>query len=190
MTYATNRLDGARIYFEDDGAKAPRSSCLAAFSMASPTCASQTSRGRCRPTSSGRSTSITAASDGATSRTSRPHMPCGDSRPMRWPCLTSSRSGGPISSGCRGVVGWSSGWASTAPERVLSLVVLGQQPYGWLDSPLTRAVTDGLVVSRTRGVVGVVEALEAFWGVSFRTAAEPAGWTTIRRPWERLRRQP
>ena len=77
-----------------------------------------------------------------------------------------------------------------APERVLSLVVLGQQPYGWPDSPLTRAVTEGLVVSRTRGAVGVVEALEAFWGVQFPnprrarwldndpTALE-AAWTTV-----------
>ncbi len=82
------------------------------------------------------------------------------------------------------------GMGQRAPERVLSLVVLGQQPYGWPDSQLTRAVTEGLVVSRTRGAVGVVEALEAFWGVQLPNprrarwldndpAALEAAWTTV-----------
>ena len=54
-----------------------------------------------------------------------------------------------------------------APDRVMSLVAVGQQPYAWPDSPITRAVTDGLVASRSAGTAGLVEALEAFWGVRF-----------------------
>jgi pimeloyl-ACP methyl ester carboxylesterase len=54
-----------------------------------------------------------------------------------------------------------------APERVLSLVIGGQQPYAWPDSPLTRAVSEGLVAARTDGMEGLVQALEAFWGVRF-----------------------
>jgi pimeloyl-ACP methyl ester carboxylesterase len=54
-----------------------------------------------------------------------------------------------------------------APERVLSLVVGGQQPYRWPDSPLTRAVTEGLAASRSEGIEALVHALEAFWGVRF-----------------------
>ena len=76
-----------------------------------------------------------------------------------------------------------------APDRVLSLVTVGQQPYAWPDSPITRAVTDGLVASRTAGTAGLVEALEAFWGVRFPEArrarwlandavALEAAWTT------------
>ena len=54
-----------------------------------------------------------------------------------------------------------------APERVLSLVVGGQQPYAWPDSPLTRVVTKGLAASRTEGMEALVQAFEAFWGVRF-----------------------
>jgi pimeloyl-ACP methyl ester carboxylesterase len=76
-----------------------------------------------------------------------------------------------------------------APDRVLSLVVGGQQPYSWPDSPLTRAVSVGLSRARTAGTEPVVEALEAFWGIRIpeplRTSylandaeALEAAWTT------------
>jgi pimeloyl-ACP methyl ester carboxylesterase len=76
-----------------------------------------------------------------------------------------------------------------APERVLSLVIGGQQPYEWPDSPVTRAVTEGLVAARTKGTEGVIEALEAFWDVRFPddrrarwvandAAALEAAWST------------
>jgi pimeloyl-ACP methyl ester carboxylesterase len=38
-----------------------------------------------------------------------------------------------------------------APERVLSLVIGGNQPYGWPDGPLARTVTEALVAARTEG---------------------------------------
>ena len=76
-----------------------------------------------------------------------------------------------------------------AQERVLSLVIGGQQPYEWPDSPLTRAVSHGLAAARTKGGEGVVEALEAFWDIRFPderrarwvandAAALEAAWTT------------
>jgi pimeloyl-ACP methyl ester carboxylesterase len=76
-----------------------------------------------------------------------------------------------------------------AAERVLSLVIGGQQPYEWPDSPLTRAVSHGLAAARTKGAEGVVEALEAFWDIRFPDerrarwvandpAALEAAWTT------------
>ena len=54
-----------------------------------------------------------------------------------------------------------------APERALSLVAIGQQPYAWPDSPLTRAVTAGIALARSEGTVAVVDALAKFWGVDF-----------------------
>jgi pimeloyl-ACP methyl ester carboxylesterase len=54
-----------------------------------------------------------------------------------------------------------------APERVLSLVIGGQQPYAWPDSPLTRVVTNGLAASRSQGMEALIQAFEAFWGVRF-----------------------
>ena len=52
-------------------------------------------------------------------------------------------------------------------DRVLSLVIGGQQPYEWPDSPLTQAVSHGLAAARTKGAEAVVEALEAFWDFRF-----------------------
>jgi pimeloyl-ACP methyl ester carboxylesterase len=55
-----------------------------------------------------------------------------------------------------------------APERVLSLVIGGQQPYGWPDSPLVRAVSEGLATAREEGSIEpFVGALEEFWGIRF-----------------------
>lgn len=76
-----------------------------------------------------------------------------------------------------------------AQERVLSLVIGGQQPYEWPYSPLTRAVSRGLAAARTKGAEGVVEALEAFWDIRFPdeprarwvandAVALEAAWTT------------
>ncbi len=52
-----------------------------------------------------------------------------------------------------------------APERVLSLVVLGQQPYALdPDGPLTRVVAAALEVSREQGIEALVQAFEAVVG--------------------------
>jgi len=76
-----------------------------------------------------------------------------------------------------------------APDRVLSLVIGGQQPYGWPDSPLTRAVTEGLAASQREGMEAFAKALEGFWGIRLPEprrargldndpAALHAAWTT------------
>lgn len=59
------------------------------------------------------------------------------------------------------------GIAEHASERVESIVAVGQQPYGWPDSPITRAVTAGLGAARSAGAVALVEALERHWEVRF-----------------------
>lgn len=54
-----------------------------------------------------------------------------------------------------------------APSRVRSLVIGGQQPYAWPDSPLVQVVTEGLAAAREQGQVeAFVEALEGFWDVT------------------------
>lgn len=53
-----------------------------------------------------------------------------------------------------------------APERVLSLIIGGQQPYSMdRNSPLARAVINGIEASHTEGIEAVVKALEAFSGI-------------------------
>jgi pimeloyl-ACP methyl ester carboxylesterase len=59
------------------------------------------------------------------------------------------------------------GIGELAPERVRSLVIGGNQPYAWPDSPLVHVVSDGLARSREQGMEGLVRAFEAFWGVTF-----------------------
>lgn len=55
-----------------------------------------------------------------------------------------------------------------AAERVFSLVIGGQQPYRWPDSPLVRAVTDGLAEAQKEGSIEPFdEALEEFWNIKF-----------------------
>lgn len=54
-----------------------------------------------------------------------------------------------------------------APDRALSLVIGGQQPYGWPDTPLSRIVTAALAQARTEGIKALVEAFEAFWDLRF-----------------------
>lgn len=82
------------------------------------------------------------------------------------------------------------GIAEHAPDRVASIVSIGQQPYAWPDSPITRAVSEGLEAGRTAGAAGLVEALERFWGVTFPPAtrdrwlrndveAIAAAWPTV-----------
>jgi pimeloyl-ACP methyl ester carboxylesterase len=58
-----------------------------------------------------------------------------------------------------------------APQRVLSLVIGGQQPYRWPDSPLTRLVTDGLIEAQTQGIEALIQAMEAFWKIRFPEAS-------------------
>ncbi len=59
-----------------------------------------------------------------------------------------------------------------APDRVRSLVLCGNQPYGWdLSTPIARAVAAGMEASMTGGMQGLVEGFEAGLGIRF---AEPA----------------
>jgi pimeloyl-ACP methyl ester carboxylesterase len=52
-----------------------------------------------------------------------------------------------------------------APERVRSLVIVGQQPYAIdPDGPLARAVGDALEASRVQGIEALVRAFEAVVG--------------------------
>ncbi len=62
------------------------------------------------------------------------------------------------------------GIAEHAAERVRSIVAIGQQPYAWRDSLLTRAVSAGVEAARTEGTVATVDALARYWGVQFPPA--------------------
>ncbi len=54
-----------------------------------------------------------------------------------------------------------------APERVLSLVLCGNQPYQWPDGPMLRAVSEAVAAGRSRGMVALVETWELSIGERF-----------------------
>jgi pimeloyl-ACP methyl ester carboxylesterase len=59
-----------------------------------------------------------------------------------------------------------------APQRVLSLVLCGNQPYEWpMDGPMLRAVSDAVAAGRERGMLALVETWESAIGDRF---PEPA----------------
>jgi hypothetical protein len=60
------------------------------------------------------------------------------------------------------------------PDRVLSLVLCGNQPYEWpVDGPMLRAVTEAVAVGTQHGMVAFVETWEAAIGERF-----PEPWRT------------
>ena len=80
-----------------------------------------------------------------------------------------------------------------APERVLSLVLCGNQPYAWdFDSPIAHAVGEAIAAARQEGMKGFVDAFESALGYRFpepeRTgtlekndpAALEAAWRSVR----------
>jgi pimeloyl-ACP methyl ester carboxylesterase len=190
MTYATNHLDATRIYFEDDGGEGAPVVLHGGF-LDGVADVRESNLARSLPATEFRMIFVDHRGLG---RSDKPHEP--GAYAMRRRVADAVAVLDELAIGRAHFLGMSWGGrlafgvGQHAPERVLSLVIVGQQPYGWPDSPLTRAVTEGLVVSRTRGAVGVVEALEAFWGVQFPNprrahwldndpAALEAAWTTV-----------
>ena len=171
MSYATNGRDGARLYFEDEGGGNGAPVILyGGFPWTrSKIYASPRSPGHCRGTSFDPCTQTTGVSVAAASPTNiLPLTRCRIESRMRLRSSMASGSSAPTSSGSRGEVGSVSGSVSTLPERVRSLVIGGNQPYAWPDSPLTRIVTEGLAVSREeRSMEPMVRAFEDFWEVGF-----------------------
>jgi pimeloyl-ACP methyl ester carboxylesterase len=63
-----------------------------------------------------------------------------------------------------------------APERVLSLVLCGNQPYEWdLESPTAKAVAAAIAASTQEGMSGFVESFEA--AVGYRFPEPERTWT-------------
>jgi len=74
-----------------------------------------------------------------------------------------------------------------APDRVLSLVIGGQQPYRWQDSALTRVVTVALDAAQSEGMEAFARGLEDFWQIRFpeprRTRALDNDPAALRAAW-------
>jgi pimeloyl-ACP methyl ester carboxylesterase len=167
MPYATNALDGTRVYFEDDGGGRAGVVLHGGF-LDSIDEVRESRIAQALPADEFRLIYVDHRGLG---RSDKPHDPDGYAMPVRVADAVAvldelgvelthfigTSWGGRL---CFGI-------GEHAPERVLSLVIGGQQPYAWPDSPITRVVTGGLVASRSEGMEGLVQALEGFWGVRF-----------------------
>lgn len=167
MPYATNPLDGTRVCFEDDGGEGAAVVLHGGF--LDPIDEVRESRiARALPADEFRLIYVDHRGLG---RSDKPHDPEAYAMPLRAADPVAVLDGVGIERAHFIGTSWGGrlcfGIGEHAPERVLSLVIGGQQPYAWPDSPITRVVTEGLVASRSEGMEGLVRALEGLWGVRF-----------------------
>jgi pimeloyl-ACP methyl ester carboxylesterase len=166
MPFATNAVDGTRVYFEDDGEGVPV--VLHGGFLDSIAEVRDSRIAQALPTDEFRLIYVDHRGLG---RSDKPHDLDAYAMPLRVGDAVSVLDELGIERAHFIGTSWGGrlcfGIGEHAPQRVLSLVIGGQQPYAWPDSPITRVVTDGLVASRTEGTEALVQALEAFWNVQF-----------------------
>jgi pimeloyl-ACP methyl ester carboxylesterase len=168
MPYATNRRDGARVYFEDQGGDgapvilhdgfADSVQDLREWVMAN-AIASEGFR-------------VILADHRGHGRSDKPHDPAAYAMPLRVADAVAildrlgierahfvGRSwGGRL---CFGI-------GEHVPGRVRSLVIGGNQPYVWPESPISRTVGQALAAAREQvSSEPLVRAFEAFWDIEF-----------------------
>ena len=169
MPYAKNALDGSRIYFEDDGGTgAPvvlHGGFLDSVATVRGLDLAQALRDEFR---------LIYVDHRGLGRSDKPHDPDAYAMPLRVADAVAILDELGIERAHFIGMSWGGrlgfGIGELAPERVLSLVIGGQQPYRWPDSPLTTLVTDGLIETQTQGMEGLVQAMEAFWKIRFPEA--------------------
>jgi pimeloyl-ACP methyl ester carboxylesterase len=167
VPYAINRLDGIRVNFEDDGGHGVPV-VLHGGLLDSIVDVRESSLARALPSAEFRTIYVDHRGLGGSDK---PHDPTAYAMAHRAADAVAVVDELAIPRAHFVGLSWGGrlvfGIGEHAPDRVLSLVATGQQPYAWPDSPMTRAVTGGLVATRPGGAAALVEALEAFWGVRF-----------------------
>jgi pimeloyl-ACP methyl ester carboxylesterase len=168
MSYATNGRDGARLYFEDEGGDGTPVVLYGGF-LDKVDDLHESEIARALPRNEFR---LVYADHRGLGRSSKPHDPAAYAMPLRVADVNAVLDGLGIERAHFIGKSWGGrlcfGIGQHAPERARSLVIGGNQPYAWPDSPLTRVVTEGLAASREeRSMEPMVRALEDFWEVGF-----------------------
>ena len=168
MPYATNGQDGARVYFEDQGGDGAPVILHDGFAdsvqdLREWTLADAFASERFR---------VVFADHRGHGRSDKPHDPAAYAMPLRvadavaiLDRLGNERAhfvgrswGGRL---CFGI-------GEHAPERVRSLVIGGNQPYAWPESPISRTVGGALAVAREQvNSEPLARAFEDFWDIEF-----------------------
>lgn len=168
MPYARNAVDDARIYFEDEAGEGAPVVFHGGFGEPI-----ELVRGsplvRAVPPDEFRRIYVDHRGHG---RSDKPHDPEAYSMPVRAGDAVAVLDELKVDRSHFVGMSWGGrlgfGIGEHAPERVLSLVIGGQQPYEWPDSPLVQVVTEGLAAAKTEGsMIPLLEAFEEFWDVTF-----------------------
>lgn len=167
MPYATNPLDGVRTYFEDAGAAGPPVLFYTGFAD---------------PLEVAKSSRLAGALSGEFRLIFADHRGQGGSDKAREPSAYALARRVADAVAVLDALGierahfLGSSWGARlgfalgeyAPDRVLSLVLCGNQPYEWeLESPTAHAVAAAIAASRHEGMKGFVEMFEATLGFHY-----------------------
>lgn len=167
MPYAENPLDGARTYFEDSEAGA--FAVLIYTGFGDPL---EVAKGSRLAAALGREFRLIFADHRGWGRSDRPRDPEAYALGTRVADAVAVLD----AAGVDRVHFLGSSWGARlgfavgeqAPERLLSLVLCGNQPYAWnLDSPIARAVAAAVAAGIRDGMPGFVETFEAQLGYRF-----------------------
>jgi pimeloyl-ACP methyl ester carboxylesterase len=165
MPYARNSLDGRRVYFEDEGGRGAPVVLAGGFGESIDLVRSSPVA-QALPGDEFRLIYVDHRGHG---RSDKPHDPEAYAMPLRVADAVTVLDELGIDRAHFVGMSWGGrlgfGIGEHAPDRALSLVIGGQQPYAWPDSPLTRIVTEGLAASQAEGMETFTLALEGFWGI-------------------------
>ena len=175
MPYATNAQDGTRIYFEDDGGDGAAVVLHGGF-LDSIADLREAAIAQALP---GAGFRVVYVDHRGLGKSDKPHDPHAYAMPVRVADAVAVldelgvERAHFVGQSWGGRLGF--GIGEHAPRRVRSLVIGGNQPYAWPDSPLVRTVTDALAAARTAGIEALVAGFERFWGTRFPDA-QRARW--------------
>jgi pimeloyl-ACP methyl ester carboxylesterase len=168
MPYATNGQDGARVYFEDKGGEGAPVILHDGFGDSVP----DLRKWALVDALASEGLRVVLADHRGHGRSDKPHDPAAYTMPLRVADavaildrlgierahLVGRSWGGRL---CFGI-------GEHAPGRVRSLVIGGNQPYAWPESPLSRAVDQALAAAREQASSEpLVRAFETFWDIEF-----------------------
>jgi pimeloyl-ACP methyl ester carboxylesterase len=167
MGYAKNALDGGQVYYEDDGGAGDPVVIHGGFGE--PVELVRTSPlAQALPADEFRAIYVDHRGHGGSDK---PHDPAAYAMPLRVADAVAVLDDLGVERSHFLGISWGGrlgfGIGEHAPKRVLSLVIGGQQPYAWPDSPLVQAVTEGLAAAREQGrIEAFLETLERFWDIT------------------------
>src|SRR5438093_10875695 len=167
MPFATNRRDGSRVYFEDDGGGGSPVVLLGGFlDPVELVRNAPIARALGERSDEFRLVFVDHRGHG---RSDKPHDANAYAMPLRVADVTAVLEEREIERAHFIGISWGGrlcfGIGEHAPRRVRSLVIIGQQPYAIdPDGPLTRLVGRALVDSKERGIEALVFAFESLAG--------------------------